>query len=859
MRLSVATAVYCLCTLSFAADPAHASIKKNTRIPSEGLGAALETLARDYDFQVLYRTEVIKDLKTNGAIGSLTSDEALTKVLSGTGLTYKYLDGQTVTVIPVAEVATGAATNQNQANPQDNSQGGGKNSSQDFRLAQVDQGAGPQSAAAPVGGAAPPQDDSRKAALQEVVVSAQKRSENLLDVPVPVTALSAQSLTQSNLLRIQDYASSVPGFVSSPSPSAGGEQMLAIRGISTGFGTNPSVGITIDDVPFGGSTNLVGNSIPDIDPSDLSRVEVLRGPQGTLYGASSLGGLLKFVTTDPSTDSVSGQVQAGTNTVFNGAELGYNFRGSVNVPLGDTLAIRASGFTRQDPGYIDNPNSGVEGLNEDHVDGGRVGLLWKPSDAFSLKLSALVQETKGDGSNDVDVPTAGFPQTSELKDLQQNYVPGVGAYERRTQAYSAILTGKVGGFEISSISGYNYTDFTDSYDYSYALGALIQSIFGEGGVPVYTDNKIRKFSQELRATTRLGDNVDWLFGAFYTHENSPQVQNVEAVNVLTGGPGPSILGIYAPTTYSEYAAFTDVTIHFTDSFDVQLGGRDSEIRHAASETQSGPLGSAPTPETVEKANAFTYLVTPELKISPDLMVYARLASGYRAGGPNGNPDPSVPRSYSPDKTENYELGIKGDFLSHTLTVDGSLYHIDWKDLQLNLLDESNHQTYTTNASAAKSQGVELSVTSRPVTDLKIAGWVTWDDAVLTQAMPANSTVTGNSGDRLPYSSKFSANLSLDQDFTLATSTTGFVGATVGYVGDRLGTFVGAPTARAAFPSYAKIDLRAGVRYDSWSVNLYATNLADKRGILGGGAGTYPPFAFTYIQPRTVGLAVTKDF
>jgi iron complex outermembrane recepter protein len=825
-------------------------------LPAQPLAESLKAVGAQTNVNVMVSPPLVDGKQAPPLKANLSAKDALANLLAGTGLEYHFVNDQTVVIRAKSAVAAvsdpPAAQPPAATNPQDNQKEAGKNSSQDFRVAQVDQATtGPQ--------IAPRQETTaQKVQLEEVVVTAQKRNENSLDVPVPVTALSAQSLTQSNLVRIQDYASSVPSFVSSPSPSAGGEQMLSIRGISTGFGTNPSVGVTIDDVPYGGSTNLVGNSIPDIDPSDLSRVEVLRGPQGTLYGASSLGGLLKFVTTDPSTEGVSGQVQAGTNTVFNGAELGYNFRGSVNVPLGDTVAIRASAFTRQDPGYIDNPVTGVEGINEDHANGGRVGFLWRPSDVFSMKLSALIQETKGDGSNDADVPTVGFPQTAGLKDLQQIYVPGVGAYDRKTQAYSAILTGKVGGFGITSISGYNYTDFTDSFDYTYALGGLTQKLFGFGGDPVYTENKIKKFSQEIRAETQLGNHVDWLLGGFYTHEDSPQVQNAEAVNVLTGAPGLSILGINVPTTYSEYAAFTDITIHFTGSFDVQLGGRDSEIRHTLSETQTGPFGQAPTPETESKANAFTYLVTPRLKITPDLMVYARLASGYRAGGPNGNPDPNVPRSYAPDKTQNYELGIKGDFLSHTLTVDGSVYYINWKDLQLNLLD-TNSQTYTTNAGEAKSQGVELSVVSRPVSGLKIAGWVAWDDAVLTQDVPANSQVAGNAGDRLPYSSRFSANLSLDQDFNLTDRTTGFVGATVSYIGNRLGTFVPAPTARADFPSYTKVDLRAGMRYDSWSANLYATNIGDRRGILGGGAGTFPPFAYTYIQPRTVGLAVSKDF
>ena len=194
-------------------------------------------------------------------------------------------------------------------------------------------------------------------------------------MPVPVTALNAQALVDNNQLRLQDYYTSVPGL--NVSPAVQSTQVISIRGITTGYGTNPTVGITVDGVPYGASTGLGGGQVvPDIDPGDLARVEVLRGPQGTLYGASSMGGLINFVTVDPSTEAVSGRVQVGTDEVYNGAGLGYSARGSVNVPLSDTLALRASGFVREDPGYIDNPILHINGINEAHAgEGPALGAL----------------------------------------------------------------------------------------------------------------------------------------------------------------------------------------------------------------------------------------------------------------------------------------------------------------------------------------------------------------------------------------------------------------------------------------------------------------------------------------------------
>ena len=461
MRITLAVAVACL-TLGglAAAGDATAAIRKETYIPAEGLGPALTKLAKEFDFQVLYRTEIVSDLKSPGAIGALTSDEALGKVLTGTGLTYKYLDDKTVTIVPVSTGDSAQSTDANAYGSPDGantSKEAGKKTSQDFRMAQVDQGKGSSSSS--VGEQVSDQDNSRSpsAGLQEIIVTAQKRNERLQDVPIPVTAISADTLVSNNQLRIQDYYTSIPGLNVTP-VAEGSYQSLTIRGISTGVVANPTVGVTVDDVPYGTSTSNggggTGQIVPDVDPGDLARVEVLRGPQGTLYGASSMGGLLKFVTVDPSTDGVSGRVEADLSSVYNGVDLGYGMRGSANIPLSDTFAVRASGFTRLDPGYINNVETGERGVNQAQADGGRLSALWRPSEVFSLKLSAVYQKIRGDGPPDVEETINGYVGPA-LGDLQQYHIRGSGHYERSLQAYSATVTAKLGSAELTAISGYN--------------------------------------------------------------------------------------------------------------------------------------------------------------------------------------------------------------------------------------------------------------------------------------------------------------------------------------------------------------------------------------------------------------------
>lgn len=821
---------------------AHAQIRID--LPSQPLAQALTSLGNLANLNVYFDPSLVDGHQAPALKADVTVDEALNRLLAGTKLRAVRVDANTVRVV--------ADPGEKRAQTAPAPDTGAVYTPSSVHLAYV--GSQPVESQSEQRLAS---DTLRPTPVAEVVVSAEKRDERLKDVPVPVTALKADTLLNSNQLQLQDYYTSVPGL--SLATSVESAQLLSIRGVTTGGTTNPTVGIVVDDVPYGSSTELGGGQVvPDIDPGDLARVEVLRGPQGTLYGASSMGGLLKFVTVDPSTDHFSGRVQAGLSAVHSGNNPGYDARAAFNVPLSDTLAVRLSGFTRQEPGYIDNPIRNINNLNEQRASGGRLSALWKPSDVLSLKLSALYQSIKADGSSDVDVQPG-------LGDLQQNYLRGIGGYDRKVQAYSATLKAKLGSIDLTSITGYNVNSHSDSWDFTYRLGAFTNAIFGVTGTPVTANNRTNKFTEEVRMSAPLGPNVDWLLGGFYTHESSQYAETILAVDATTGAQAGVWGTVSFPTTYTEYAAFTDFTFHFTDQFDVQFGGRESVIKQSSSESNIGDaydvnfLGlPSPVyyPQVDTRATAFTYLVTPRYKITPDMMLYARLASGYRAGGPNAAP--GVPRGYNLDKTENYEIGFKGDLLNHLLTLDASVYYINWKDIQISLYDAQVAQSYNANGSKAVSRGVEFSVESRPLRGLDMSAWVSYDHATLTEAFPATALAYGASGDRLPYTARFTGNLSVQQDFPIFDAWTGFVGATVSYVGDRQGVFLATPQ-RQYLPAYAKTDLRAGARYDTWALNLYANNVTDRRGVISGGLGSFPPFAFTMIQPRLIGLSVVKTF
>jgi iron complex outermembrane receptor protein len=810
---------------------------RQTEIPPQDLNSALVGLAAGFEIQLLYHTDIVKGRKSPGAVGNFTPDQALGKVLQGTGLTYRFLDKKTVTIIPT--VATTNAAEQQGANE--------TRSSENARPA----------ADVSLESKGSRQDHSRRSGTvvteestpAEIVVTAEKRSERLQDVPVPISVVNGQFLTTTNEVRIQDFYATVPGFAMSS--GFHGEPFISIRGITTDIYSNPSVAVAIDDVPYGSSTAIGGGNVaPDIDPNDLSRIEVLRGPQGALYGANSIGGLIKYVTADPSTDEVSGRLQAGTMGVYNGSELGYAVRASVNLPLSASWAIRASGFSQITPGFVDNLQSGARAVNKTSTDGLLLSSMWRPSDSLSFKVTGLLQDSKAGGLSEVS--------QQGLRNLQQDVLPGTGRYDTQVQSYTASLSADVDGISLSAVTGYNTHSTYAWFDDTPIYGSYTEATFGLAGSSGDDRRHTAKLSQELRMTVPIGQRLEWLIGGFYTHENSPFEQDYYAADPNTGVLGDSYAQASFSSSYLEYAVFTDLTVNICNGFDLQLGGRESRIKQTVAETLSGRLvGPTATTYGDSDASAFTYLITPRFKVSPGLMIYARLASGYRPGGPNANAAlVGLPSQYEPDKTRNYEIGVKGAAFEHAMSFDASLYFIDWNNIQLPLAQ--NGFSYYANGSQATSKGMEVSAQATPFEGLTISGWIAWANAVLTESLPVNSIKLGSSGDRLPNTPRLSGSLAVEQNFPLVNHMTGFVGASLVYVGSRLGSFQ--PTVdRQIFPAYSKLDARTGAKYNSWTINVFVTNLADRRGILGGGLDTIPTTSFTVIQPRSVGLSVSKTF
>lgn len=714
------------------------------------------------------------------------------------------------------------------------------------------------------------------APAEEVVVTAEKKPERLQDTPVSVTVLNTTQLSEDNQVRLQDYFDTVPGL--SIQAEGNGQTNIVLRGISSAQQANPTVGILINDVPFGSSTVLGEGDVlaPDLDPADLSQIEVLRGPQGTLYGASSLGGLIKYVTADPSTRALTGRVESDVDGTAGGG-VGYGVRGGVNVPLSDTVAMRVSGFSRQTPGYVDNVVNGDGNVNYVNAQGGNVSLLWTPSQDFSIRLGAILQDTKGRGFDGV---TTTVDQQPVFGDLGQSVVPNSGMFDSFVQLYSGEVRAHLGRTDLTSVTGYGLTDYAANLnfpEYDSTVAAATAGPDAVDGAELEDRFQTRKFTQEVRLASSpgefsiLGRRIDWVVGVFYDNETTPADQSILAADALTGRVAGSVVNIEFPSTYEEIAGFGDVTLHVTPHLEIQGGLRYAYNNQTYRERDDyDPTLGAPTPQFFSSTSydtPVTFLFTPSYRLSPDALLYMRIASGYRPGGPNADivPGLGTPTSYGADTTVNYELGAKGDVLDHRLSYDLSAYDIEWSNIQIQLTDPVTQFIYFANAESARSTGAEFSLSYRLAHALRVTANGSYDVAELTQPIPAGNGV-GHAGTPLPFTPRFEGSLSVERDVRLSRDWTATAGATLSYVGRRYETFASSPgNLRPILPDYEKLNLHVAAHDAHWTVTLFANNVTNTRGALstisqsGSVATATSLYDTIYIQPLTVGLSVVRAF
>jgi outer membrane receptor protein involved in Fe transport len=744
-----------------------------------------------------------------------------------------------------------------------------------------------------------------------IVVTAQKREQNLQDVPIAINAIGNEKLDQLQVSELQD----VVKFLPSVTIQQGGPGFAQVyfRGVASGENANhsaslPTVGTYLDEMPI---TTIQGAL--DLHAYDLARVEALAGPQGTLYGASSMAGTLKLVTNAPDTSGFYGSAGVELNSIAHG-DFGSIYEGFVNVPIAEGAAARLVGWYRDDGGYIDNvlgartyASSGIrqsnaalveKNYNDAETYGARLALGIDLDDNWTIKPTVMgqVQNTQGSYAQERSGQTTG-----ELQTVQYN---PEGSRDKWIQA-AMTVEGKIGSWDVTATGGYlrrktetqsDYSDYAYFYDALSGLGASFKDnnqLLINPNQYIQGIDRYKKSFGELRVASPSDAPLRVIGGLFYQRQ-SHNIEQHYIVDKLSDdlqvqGTVDNIWLTKQLRIDRDYAAFGEASFDVTEKLSLTGGLRyykfDNSLvgffgfNNPDCQTPSQVAGSPCT--NVDKSTSdtgFTQKLNATYKVTDDVLVYATWSRGFRPGGINrrGTLPP-----YGSDKLDNYELGWKTTF--GAFRWNGAVFQEDWNNIQLSFLG-ANGLTEIRNAGVARIRGVEMDAGFRADGFSLNAGF-SYNDAKSQRdfCKIANATfdctTAGNellaaSGSRLPVTAKFKGNAIARYEFPVA-DWDGHVQFAVNYIGDRRSDLRPVQNAiKGNLDAYTTADFAVGVKNETLAIEAFATNLFDTRGVVNTGVqciettcgtGVTPTtptggaFYDVLIKPRIIGVKFSRDF
>lgn len=734
----------------------------------------------------------------------------------------------------------------------------------------------------------------------DIVVTARKREERLRDVPMSITAITAEDISKRNLVNAEDYLRGLAGVNEVDSPQGQG---VIIRGIETSpvsqnFGAGATTATYFGETPTTDAAGIFSSSTVDIKLIDIERVEVLRGPQGTAFGSSSMGGAVRTIPALPNTDKFEARIAAGYSRTSGTGGDNYNIQLVGNAPLvQDKLAVRAVAYRYRDSGFYRNVAGSDTGfqsrittpygtqalpfaLNRDQVggslvQGARFSMLFKPADNLTFTVGYLTQKNESDG---VAVASSGGYNQTMLQVSPEHTVRNQtgGLVDTNINIFNATVNYDVGVADI--LATYSRTT-------SGSLIIVPYQFFGRDWPLDYdADSKHRSDSGEVRLTTKFNGPVNLLAGVFI--ENPKDIANVDYI--WYGDPAKNLFGAGNRFTghyiddrdISQKAAFGELTVEPFKGFKVTGGARFYQYNRRVSVNQIGVLFNPTAPTTAivtndrAKASGSTFKANISYKPSENALVYAGFAQGFRLGKPqpgltqcDRNGDGTVDgtnisvastKVVNSDSVNSYEAGAKVSLFGRRLGIDAAVFRMDWSELPVSVIGGSATSgcgfTYIANAGKARSEGVELQMNLRVTPNVRLDVGGSYINARLTQNVPVQNF---RAGDRLPGTPKWNGNLGLEYEFKLGGHEA-YLRTDAIYVGEFYGDILRSPTLKAG--DYVKIDLSGRIQFDRWNVDLFVRNLTNSDAFVFKGPQARVTSQFGYrLRPLTAGFQIGYKF
>jgi iron complex outermembrane recepter protein len=723
-------------------------------------------------------------------------------------------------------------------------------------------------------------------ALEEIVVTARKRAENLQDIPESILAISQEEIARSGLQTMDDYARKIPSL--SYVARGPGANKIVFRGVTeagTAFFTDSSAALYLDEQPL---TQPVLTPEPRL--IDIERIEALSGPQGTLYGGSAQSGTLRIVTNkaDPSAfaANVSASVTGGSTS-----DTSHEVSGVLNLPLvQDKLALRLVGFTARDGGFIDNVlgtspggtfnNASVVEENaagEADYRGGRASLRWDANDRWSVTGNIVYQDLESSGN------TEHMPE--RVGDLEQVRFIDEFRQDEWTQ-FGLTIEGDVGFAQLVSATSYFTREILYQIDnteyvaylrgFYAAYGYYVSYAFGPDpvGQGWINPQDTRRFSQEFRLS-REGEKWAWIGGIYYErfddhwdfqsriedYESTPSFQFWYAY--YGAQPGTTNNAFWNSNNHmqtEQYAAFGELTYQGIENWDFTVGARWFDHERDRRYFVARPHGRIEQDlNPVQSEDDVTLKFSASYHVDDDIMVYGLYSEGFRNGGRNiVRPGAVLPAPYDPDFLQNYEVGLKSQWAGGRLRANVTAFHMVWEDYQLGVVDPGPlFATMIINVGDAEIDGVEIDVSAMPIDGLEL----TLNAMALNAETTSDNEFIGvDSGARLPISPELKVASSLQYTFRqMLFGGNPYARVQYSYYGDSLnGVECNTPDCfdPDVQPSYSISDLKLGLDAEAWEVSVYLNNLTDERATLYR-VPFAPPGVVRVNRPREYGLAFTR--